>query len=82
MNTFVIYTTKTASYIVPKDQFSAKRFSHSYEVDTPLELCTKKAKLPVRITEASKVGEVLKVLCVEVPHDEDDKQAAGEEATN
>lgn len=82
MNSYVIYTTPTASYIVPKDMFKAKRFSHSYEVDTPIELCTKKAKLPVRITDAAKVGDVLKVLCIEVPHDESDRQTAGEEATN
>lgn len=69
--TYIVYTTKTNSYIVPKDKFEAKQFSHSYEVDTELALCSRKTKLPVRITDASEIGEVLKLLCVEVPHGED-----------
>ena len=71
MNTYIIYTTKSNSYIVPKDQFKAKQFSHSYEIDTDLLLCDKKVKLPVRITEAEQIGSTLKLLCVEVPHDEE-----------
>lgn len=71
MNTYIVFTTQSNSYIVPKDKFEAKRYSHSYEIDTEAELCSRKTKLPVRITDASQIGDVLKLLCVEVPHGED-----------
>lgn len=71
MNTYIIFTTTKNSYIVPKDKFEAKQYSHSYEIDTEAELCSRKTKLPVRITDGSHIGDVLKLLCVEVPHGED-----------
>lgn len=71
MKTYILYTTKSNSYIVPKDKFEAKQYSHSYEIDTGAELCSRKTKLPVRITDGSQIGDVLKLLCVEVPHGED-----------
>ncbi len=71
MKTYTLYTTAKNSYIVAKEKFEAKQFSHSYEADTDAELCTRKTKLPVRITEGSQIGSVLKLLCVEVPHGED-----------
>lgn len=66
MNQYVVYTTAKNSFIVPKDQFDAKRFSHSYEVESPVELATRKVKLPVRVTDASKIGELLKVLVMKL----------------
>lgn len=70
MNQYVVYTTDKNSFIVPKDKFKAKKFTHSYEVDSPVELATRRVKLPVRVTEASQIGELLKVLVLKVDPDE------------
>ncbi len=71
MNQYIVYTTAKNSFIVPKDQFDAKRFTHSYEVESPIELATRKVKLPVRVTEASQVGELLKVLVMKLEPEEE-----------
>ena len=71
MYSYVIYTTKMNSFICPKDKFAAKQFSHSYEVDSPVELATRRVKLPVMVTEASQIGELLKVLAMELDHGEE-----------
>lgn len=68
---YVVYTTKRNSFICPKDKFAAKQFTHSYEVDSPVELATRRAKLPVMVTEASQIGELLKVLAMELDHGEE-----------
>lgn len=70
MNQYVVYTTDKNSFIVPKDKFKAKKFTHSYEVDSPVELATRRVKLPVRVTEASQIGELLKVLVLKMEPDE------------
>lgn len=65
---YVVYTTKRNSFICPKDKFAAKQFTHSYEVDSPVELATRRVKLPIMVTEASQIGELLKVLAMELDH--------------
>ena len=68
---YVVYTTARNSFIVPKDKFKAKKFTHSYEVGSPVELATRRVKLPVRVTDASQIGELLKVLVMKLePGDE------------
>ena len=67
---YIVYTTKRNSFICPKDKFAAKQFTHSYEVDSPVELATRRAKLPVMVTDASQIGELLKVLAMELDHEE------------
>lgn len=57
--TYIIYTNKRGSYIVPADRFRAKKFSHSYEIDSPIELTTREAKLPCPVTKAEDVNGVL-----------------------
>lgn len=71
MKQYIVYTTAKNSFIVPKDQFDAKRFTHSYEVESPVELATRKVKLPVRVTEASQIGELLKVLVMKLEQSEE-----------
>lgn len=68
MFSYVVYTTKRNSFIVPKDKFAAKQFSHSYEVDSPVELATRRVKLPVMVTDAEQIGRLLKVLVMELDH--------------
>ena len=63
---YVVYTTARNSFIVPKDKFKAKKYTHSYEVDSPIELATRRVKLPVRVTEANQIGELLKVLAMKL----------------
>lgn len=74
--TYIVYTTKRNSFICPKDKFAAKQFTHSYEVDSPVELATRRVKLPIMVTDASQIGELLKVLAMELDHGEE----AAEEA--
>ncbi len=63
---YVVYTTARNSFIVPKDKFKAKKYTHSYEVDSPIELATRRVKLPVRVTEASQIGGLLKILVMKL----------------
>lgn len=57
--TYVIYTNKRGSYIVPVDKFDCSKFTHSYEVDSPIELTNRKAKLPCPVTSSEDVNGVL-----------------------
>lgn len=56
---YVIYTNEEGSFLIPRDKFRAKKFSHSYEIDSPIELTTRKAKLPCPVTKAEDVNGVL-----------------------
>lgn len=44
---YVLYTNDRGSFIVPIDQFKAKKFSHSFEIEAPdeVKICDKKIKL-------------------------------------
>ena len=56
---YIIYTNRRGSFIVPADKFNCLKFSHSYEIDSPIELTTRKAKLPCPVTKAEDVNGVL-----------------------
>lgn len=63
MQTFVIYTTRTASYIVPKDKAKLpKQFTHSYEVDSPVEICNKRIRLSAKVTKPEHINGILQRL--------------------
>ena len=56
---YIIYTSDEGSFLIPRDKFRAKKFSHSYEIDSPIELTTRKAKLPCPVTSSEDVNGVL-----------------------
>lgn len=63
MKTFVIYTTARCSYIVPKELLKLpKQYSNCYEIDSPVEICSKRCKLAARVTSMDAVSGVLKRL--------------------
>ena len=63
MNTFVIYTTKNGSYIVPKDKLKLpKSHEHVWEIDSPVAICDKRCKLPAPVTKIEDVSGILKRL--------------------
>lgn len=67
MTTFTIYTTKSGSYIVPKDKANLpKSVIHIWEIDSPVEICNKKCKLPARVTKVDELAGIVKRLVVSV----------------
>ena len=57
--TYIIYTNEEGSFLIPREKFRAKKYSHSYELDSPIELTNRKAKLPCPVTKAEDVNGVL-----------------------
>ena len=74
--TYVLYTNDRGSFIVPKDQFKAKKFTHSFEIDAPDEvnICDKKIKLSKPVTSVDDVNGVLSRLFREKEDGEYDKE--------
>lgn len=61
--TYIIWTTKTTSYIAPLGSVKLpKHFTNSYEIDTELELCEKKTNLNERITSMEQLAHHLTLL--------------------
>jgi hypothetical protein len=56
---YIIYTNDDGSFLIPRDKFRAKKFSRSYEIDSPIELTNRKAKLPCPVTSSEDVNGVL-----------------------
>jgi hypothetical protein len=56
---YIIYTNDDGSFLIPRDKFRAKKFSNSYEIDSPIELTRRKAKLPCPVTSYEDVNGVL-----------------------
>jgi len=68
MYTYTIYTNKRGSFIVPTDKVKLpKDYTHSYDVDSPVEICNRKVKLAARVTSVDGVVGVLKRLATENP---------------
>lgn len=63
MTTFTIYTTKSGSYIVPKEKAKLpKSVIHIWEIDSPVEICDKKCKLPATVTKTEDLSGLIKRL--------------------
>lgn len=69
--TFVIWTTKSNSYIAPKDAAKLpKKFTNSYELDAPYMIVDKKVKLPAKVTKIEDVSGIIAALIHELTDDE------------
>lgn len=69
--TFVIWTTKTNSYIAPKENAKLpKNFSNSYEIDAPYAIVDKKVKLPAKVTKIEDISGIIAALIHELTDDE------------
>lgn len=69
--TFVIWTTKTNSYIAPKENAKLpKNFSNSYELDAPYMIVDKKVKLPAKVTKIEDISGIIAALIHELTDDE------------
>lgn len=69
--TFVIWTTKTNSYIAPKDVAKLpKNFSNSYEIDAPYAIVDKKIKLPAKVTKIEDISGIIASLVHQFTEDE------------
>jgi len=63
MHIFTIYTTRSGSYIVPKDQAKLpKSVIHIWEIETAVEICNKKCKLPAKVTKVEDLSGLIKRL--------------------
>ena len=79
METYIIYTTKTASYIVPKEKAKLpKEFSASFEIDSPVKICNRRCRLPAKVNKAEDVNGVL-VRLFEVKKNAEEAKAEGKE---
>jgi len=74
MPTFTIYTSRRGSFIVPAGAKLPKDYTHSYDVESPVEICDRKVRLAAKVTSVDGVIGVLKRLAVpkEIPEDPDD----------
>lgn len=78
METYIIYTTKTASYVVPKEKAKLpKKFTASFEIDSPVKICDRRCRLPARVNKVEDVNGVL-VRLFEVK-DAEEAKAEGKE---
>lgn len=78
METYVIYTTRAASYVVPKDKAKLpKEFSASFEIDSPVKICNRRCRLPAKVNRVEDVNGVL-VRLFEVK-DAEEAKAEGKE---
>lgn len=60
METYIIYTTKNGSYIVPKAKAKLpKHYTHSYEIDSPVPICTRRCKLAAKVETMEAVSGLL-----------------------
>jgi len=69
--TFVIWTTKSNSYIAPKDAAKLpKNFTNSFELDAPYMIVDKKVKLPAKVNKIEDVSGIIAALIHELTDDE------------
>lgn len=60
MYTFVIWTVKDKSYMAPIEKAKLpKKFSKSYEIDSPILICNKKITLPAPVTKIEDVSGII-----------------------
>lgn len=71
MNKYIIWTTDNASWIAPCDKAKLpKSFSNSYEIETQVQICNKKIKLPQKILKIEDVSGLISRLTYELKQDE------------
>ena len=59
---FIIYTTKTNSYIVPEETKLPKNFDHSFEIECEVPICDKKIKLAKKVEKIDDVAGIIQNL--------------------
>lgn len=75
MITYIIYTNKSGSFIVPKAKAKLpKEFSASFEIDSPVEICNRRCRLAKPVNTAEDVQGVLVRLFEKVKKDGDSKE--------
>ena len=70
MITYIIYTNKSGSFIVPKAKAKLpKEFSASFEIDSPFEICSRRCRLAKPVNTEKDVQGVLVRLFEKVKKD-------------
>lgn len=68
MFSFIVYSTKRDSFIVPAKKFKCNSTVYKWTLDGDFEICTRRIKLPRYIDKVEMIDTIIAHLVEEVPN--------------